>query len=390
MKILFIMASTGYGGAEEYMLTIARAAVKSNVSVHAAFPITPEKKSLLTDLTRNKILCSSLPIGNDSFFNKYFIPFPLKCFHQFILVWYACRKIKPDKVFFVLCGVSDGPGVFTYCAAVNLPLCCVFQLWPEKTPRMSAVQKGLYKWAHGRRQNWICVSETNRKEITKALDLPPDRLKVIHNGIEIESYRISDHHRRIECKKSIRARSGIKESTRIFFTVGRLHEQKGHTFIIRALPGVVASFQDIVCVWAGQGPLESNLRTLADQENVSRYILFLGHRTDIRDLMYASDYFLFPTMFEGFSFALLEAMACRLPIIAGNTGSVAEMLDSSSGGLLFETGNSNDIAEKMTYALRNTDDMKRRSDYAYERVLTFNQRQMIDRILTEITSGLKT
>ena len=93
-------------------------------------------------------------------------------------------------------------------------------------------------------------------------------------------------------------------------TTARLDKQKGHVDLLQIVPRIVDEFPDVIFVWAGDGDERQALETQVQQQNLQRYVRFLGYRADISRLLRASDLFVFPSHLEGgCSAAIREAMA---------------------------------------------------------------------------------
>ncbi len=108
-------------------------------------------------------------------------------------------------------------------------------------------------------------------------------------------------------------------------SVGRLNAIKGYSYLIDALSGIA----EVELALIGDGPLLSELRDLAEQKNVR--VSFLGKmsQSEIVPVLQRSDVFISSSLHEGMSNAVLEAMACGLPIITTNTGGAEELVDGN-------------------------------------------------------------
>jgi glycosyltransferase involved in cell wall biosynthesis len=127
-------------------------------------------------------------------------------------------------------------------------------------------------------------------------------------------------------------------------TVARLDVQKGLDLLLQAAVRVgEARF-----VIAGEGSERDNLEAQAAGLALGDRVLFLGHRTDISELLAASDVFVLPSRVEGSSLAVLEAMAAGKPVISSAIGGTDELIVSGDSGLLVPP----DDAEALSIALR--------------------------------------
>lgn len=165
-----------------------------------------------------------------------------------------------------------------------------------------------------------------------SLGVAPERIVSISNGVQVEA--------------SSRNRNYTRGDPIVFVFVGRLHPQKGVTTLLRAF-GRVA--QDTPALsWqlklAGTGPLEHELKTLANELAIGQHIEFLGHVSDIDALLDQSDCFVLPSLAEGMSNALLEAMAHSLPCIVTDIPGNNSLIRHHKNGLLVRPKDEGDLA----------------------------------------------
>lgn len=133
-------------------------------------------------------------------------------------------------------------------------------------------------------------------------------------------------------KDAKRREIGVPEDAFLLLSVGELNANKNHQIIIRALAKINNS--QIHYAIAGVGDKRDYLVRLADELGVSNQVHLLGYRKDIAELNYVSDLFTFPSIREGLPAAIIEAMACGLPIIAAdNRGTRTLVLDGKNGFL---------------------------------------------------------
>lgn len=166
---------------------------------------------------------------------------------------------------------------------------------------------------------------------------PKRTIPIIPNGIDTERF--------------IPSKTPLPMGKWLF--VGRIAQQKGLTYLIKAVALLPESLREKLCITiVGDGPLRSSLENEADQAGVRAQFNFVGWVP--RDQM-ISQYqqhsgFIFPSLDEGMSNAVLEAMACGLPIIATNIAGNNELVQDN--GWLVEPANSADLAEKLALGLR--------------------------------------
>ena len=128
-------------------------------------------------------------------------------------------------------------------------------------------------------------------------------------------------------KKAKRQQLGIPEDARLLFSVGELNDNKNHKLVIEALARLEGT--DIHYVVAGKGYKHDSLCELAVRLGVSDRVHFLGYRNDVAELYSAADIFCFPSIREGLSVALMEAMASKLPVICSNIRGNVDLINDS-------------------------------------------------------------
>ncbi len=144
------------------------------------------------------------------------------------------------------------------------------------------------------------------------LGVDPDRITVVKRG------RDSDRlgRRTPERTPAARAMLGIPETAEVVVTVGRQEYQKGHRYLIEAFAGVVASRPDARLLIAGrEGHSTAALQSLINELDLNSVVTLLGHRSDVPEVLAASELFVFPSLYEGLGGALIEALALGLPVV---------------------------------------------------------------------------
>ena len=164
---------------------------------------------------------------------------------------------------------------------------------------------------------------------------PEQEIGVIHNGIDISEFDQSfDVHEELKV-----------------LCVSRLIERKGIRFLIEAI-GLLKDHK-IKLVLVGEGNQEEELKKMAIALDVADKVEFNGYvdHNDISDIYKSSDVFVLPSLNEGMSNALLEAVASGLPVLVTDTGGTSELIDGN--GMIVPMGDSNAIAEGIREFIHN-------------------------------------
>ncbi len=176
---------------------------------------------------------------------------------------------------------------------------------------------------------FTAVSERSLDFAARHEGVDKARATVIPNGIDLAHWR--DLPERAEARR----RLGLDPDAFVVGTVGRLHEQKGHRYLLAAAKRVLAERPDTVFVIAGYGPLRDHLERMAKELGVAQQVQFLGFRRDVPTILAATDVFALPSLWEGMSNAILEAMAAARPVIATEVdGNVEQVVDGETGLLV--------------------------------------------------------
>ncbi|HKA31574.1 MAG TPA: glycosyltransferase family 4 protein [Candidatus Binatia bacterium] len=207
--------------------------------------------------------------------------------------------------------------------------------------RHSGLRRSVDAWILRRFSQIVTVSEYMKSELVQKKGVAPERISVIPNGIEPGEFET------ILTSRQALAELGLEENTTAVGLVGRLHHLKGADLLIEAIPRVLAAEPGVKFVLIGAGPEEQSLRELAEKRRVSGAVRFAGYRRDARRLMPAFKIVVLPSRDEAQSISLLEAMACRKPVVAAAVGGVPEVVDHGVTGLLYPAGNIDALAEAL-------------------------------------------
>lgn len=201
------------------------------------------------------------------------------------------------------------------------------------------------------------VSESSKKEIVENYGIPEEKIAVVHNGIDVSTVR--------RVKTNLKDELGCEH---LLLFMGRLAKEKGIGVLINAMP--MLEDYDVKVVIAGEGPEEKDARRLVSELNLNERVIFTGTLDEKRKLEYlsASDVFVFPSFSESFGMALLDAMACKTPIVASNVASIPEVVGKC--GILVEPRDPVELSKGIKKLLDDKKAAKRLANRAYERLVS--------------------
>lgn len=211
---------------------------------------------------------------------------------------------------------------------------------------------------------YIAVSEAVAEKLRRQLGVPGRKIRTVRNAVELGRFTRP-------MSRALHDELTGGTNAPVILTVARLHRRKGHRSLLQAaarLPGTVF-------VFAGDGPERPALEREAAALGVADRVRFLGHRTDIAELLSACDVFALPSLYEGLPLAVLEAMAAGKPVIGTSTAGIDEAVVDGETGLLVAPSDPDALAD----AIRQVID-----DEAFARRLGVNGQA---RVARDFTSG---
>lgn len=184
----------------------------------------------------------------------------------------------------------------------------------------------------------ICCSDFQRSVAARQEKFADDAAVTIHHGVRLARFepRIDRH--------AFVASLGLRTDRLTVGTVGRPIPEKGHRYLLDAMPQIVTAHPNVQFLIVGDGTLRAELESRAAGLGLADRVRFVGARPDVPELLAAMDIFVFPSVSEGFGIAVVEAMASRLPVVASNVGPLPEIVIDGETGLLVRTADGNALA----------------------------------------------
>jgi phosphatidylinositol alpha-1,6-mannosyltransferase len=172
------------------------------------------------------------------------------------------------------------------------------------------------------------------------------KVTVIHPAVDYDFFTLQD-------RREMKERLGLTDKF-VLLSVGRLVRRKGFDRVIEQMPRLIKEIPNILYIICGEGPDDTRLREIASRNGAVKYIKFIrGLPTvDLPVLYSASDLFVMPNRLddingdqEGFGIVFLEANACGLPVIGGDSGGVRDVIEDRVNGFLVDPLDSERLAE---------------------------------------------
>lgn len=331
---------------------------------------------LLTGLDKNRFRVVLAVPNNGPYFSKFkniksieVVDLPVRSVNPKVLydLWNLGRKYKVELIH------SHGKGAGIYSRPVGLLLGkpVIHTLhgihYQAYRPIYRRVYLTLEKILGFSTTKFVNVSN-GEKDLAVELGLySPDKAVVIYNGVVVP-----------EAKNPQTLRQKLGLSGTVLINVARFNVQKGHEYLLSALPKIAASTPNVKLVMLGDGERLNEIKQLAKKLEVEKYCNFAGFQSNVIEYLQAGDVCISSSLWEGLPISLLEAMSVRLPVVATDVVGNNEIVEDQKTGLLAEPRNSEDLAKKVILMLSDKNLKDRLSNSGYERIKErFSLEQMI-------------
>jgi glycosyltransferase involved in cell wall biosynthesis len=309
-------------------------------------------------------------------------PFPLKRLYGisvFARTFQFARFLRQEKVDLLQTYhfVSDVWGSFTARLA-RVPL--VISSRRDKGFKETRRHRLIRKITQSCIDATICVSDDLSRQVLQEEKLNAQTVFTAYNGVECVSRLSNDQ------KQQKRQELGIPQDAIIIGSVMNFRPIKGIDYLVEAAAPICAQYPKVqfVCVGGGAnaGSLQyaNQLKNRIAELQLADHFVFLGKRRDVRDLLQIFDYFILPSLSEGFSNALIEAMHAGKCIVATQVGGNPEAVVSGEHGILVPPADATAIADAFLQLLANPAETERLGRQAQDRAVTlFTTAHMITR-----------
>lgn len=198
----------------------------------------------------------------------------------------------------------------------------------------------------------ISVSNAGKRHLIGYFHIPEEKIAVIYNAV---NPLVMAGHNEISCFLN---EIGLKSGEKIVCSIANLTEQKGHQYLLKAIPAVLSKVPNAHFVLVGDGDLKQSLMDLADELKISKHIHLLGKRRDISIILSASDAVVLSSLWEGFPLVILESFSLGKPVIVTDVGGIKELVTDGETGFIVKPKDCDALADAMIKIL--SDDEKRK------------------------------
>jgi len=323
LKILFLITSLAYGGAETQLVNLATRLKGRGWDVRVVSMLPPQ--AFIDELQQAGIPLATLNMRRG-------VADPRAVFRLLKIL----REWKPDIV-------------HSHMIHANLlaRITRIFYKVPVLVSTAHSISEGrrwreiAYKLTDSLADITTNVSRAAVERYIRVGAAPEGKIIFMPNGVDTLRFRPDQTLRR-----TLRDDLGVNGKF-VWLAVGRFEAAKDYPNMLQAFKTVVETIQNTMLLFAGQGTLLEDIKKLAIDLGLTKNVRFLGMRRDVPELMNAADAFVLSSQWEGFGLVIAEAMACQLPVVATDSGGPREILNGGKLGFLVPTKDPKALATAM-------------------------------------------
>jgi glycosyltransferase involved in cell wall biosynthesis len=188
----------------------------------------------------------------------------------------------------------------------------------------------------------VVPSRSFRADVCGLFPKLQDKVVAIHNSVDLAELNVLSHYAETDCYKPY------------ILCIAMHNEKKGLDVLLRAFARLQDTEGPLNLVLVGDGPLRGQLEKLSVSLGISEKVQFLGRRgrDRVKQLLHACTVFVLPSRSEPFGIAIIEAMACKKPVIATTAGGIPEIVENGKNGILVPPENPKALAEAILSVLK--------------------------------------
>lgn len=210
---------------------------------------------------------------------------------------------------------------------------------------------------------FVSVSHNRQTLLINALNIKPNKCRVIHGGT------IIDKKPNIDTIRLAKEQLGLNSTNTILFSAGHLGKIKGHQHTIQALEQLVAEQPNTMLYIAGTGSADEKAQIEATIAHckLESHVTLLGQISNIKQWILSADIFVQPSIEEAFGLVFIEAGACAKPVIATAVGGIVDIINEETG-ILVPPSSPSSLSKALNTLIKNKALRDMLGDNAYQRI----------------------
>lgn len=209
----------------------------------------------------------------------------------------------------------------------------------------------------------IVISQPVREHLLLNFGLGEDRIRLVHNGIDITRSQVSGL-RSQEIKKEYRLKEGP-----VVGIIARLSEIKGHKYLISAMKKVMEVIPDVQLLSIGDGKIKKDLEEQAEKLGIKEMAHFIPQAADTSEPLSVMDIFVMPSLQEGLGLSIMEAMLAGVVVVATAAGGIITLVKDGQTGILVKPADAHNLALAIIELLKNKEKARSLSNSARDLIV---------------------
>jgi glycosyltransferase involved in cell wall biosynthesis len=316
---MFTICSMPVGGAEKLLVELIRGLDRSRIE--------PELCCLKDLGPLGESLSREIPVHSWLWKNKY----------DFTILFRMMKLFAQRRMDGVVTVGAGDKMFWGRLAAWRLQLPCIVSAvhstgWPDTIERAN-------RWLTPMTDAFVGVADRHGRYLVEQESFPPEKVRVIPNGVDTDRFRPSTVHR-----ADVRNHYGWHADDPVCGVVAALRPEKNVELFLRTAAQVRQDLPRLKCLIVGDGPEREKLEQLVGELELQGAVQFTGMRSDIPRLVAAMDLFSLTSHNEANPVSILEAMSCGVPIVATDVGSISEVVSQGVSGFVAPAGDGQALA----------------------------------------------
>jgi glycosyltransferase involved in cell wall biosynthesis len=359
-RLTFLTDAPGFGGAERYIVAMARAAERRGIEPHIYWTPIPGYSRDLFAGTRVPALRVTMVDPQD----RQTITGEVRCFRTMI------ERRRPDALVINACGRPRAWMIPWLTRSAGIPAVWVHQMVEGRDHRrlrprwFSGRVEGLTLWrvpqalrhrlAARAASAVVTLNAEDRERIVRWQGVPREKIRVIPHGVDVEQFRFDSSGRR-RLHEAWGLNPNVHPSPLIAGTAVRLVAGKGIELLIEAAALLIRRGVSVILVIAGDGPQRDPMLELARRRGIADSVRFVGFVEDMPAFCSALDVFTLCSATESFGLSLAEAMACERPVIGTPTAGAMRQIEHGKNGWQLDGFSPAELADALAWMHHNRD-----------------------------------
>ena len=241
-------------------------------------------------------------------------------------------------------------------------------------------RSSIKKYNHKNIKRIICVSDAIKKIMEPDIK-DKSILRTIHSGIDLNKFSTYK-----KSKKKLHKEYNIPLETPLIGNVAALAPHKDYFTFINTAEELVKRNHKVKFLIIGSGPMEQEIKSYCTLKKLDDHIIFTGFRTDVQEILLELSIFLITSETEGLGTSIIDAFACKLPVVATRAGGIPEIVEHENSGLLADIKDADELANQVERILTGNFDKSKLISGQQQVLKKFTKKATAEKTLSEYLS----